>query len=627
MLNLHLRRGSYFLCKLPRTLTETPKFYFHQGAIHCSRRKRFSPFTWIFQGGGHWQSAGQVNLQTTQNSDLQEGPVTGLTYKVKDQSISSGMTSTANVSSSVDESDEVEAVVGNVNELELGIIKEVEIGKEKALIVKEDDGIFAFGSKCTHYGLPLGKGAYCSGRIRCPFHGACFNVKTGDIEDFPGLDSIHTFQVEVEDDIVKVKASKKKLTQFRRVKHMVNYNSDTQQTFLLVGGGPASLECAETLRQEGFDGRIIIATKENSSPYDRPKLSKALNSTADSIALRKKVFFTEHGIELQTEKEMISLDVDNNSAAFKDGSQINYDCLMIATGGNPRNLQLPGSDLKNVCYLRTPDDANFIDEASVDKNVVIIGSSFVGMEVAATLIGKASSVDVICRDDLPFKNVFGTQLAQRIIEMHKEKGINFHYNCHATELIGSDGTLTTVVLDNSTSLPADICVVGIGVTPSTNFLKETGIQMNSQGFITVDKHMQTNKERIYAAGDITEFPLFIKDDSIVNVQHYQMAHAQGHNAALNMLGKKQELKSVPYFWSVMFGKSIRYAGYGAGYDDTVVFEEEKKIATFFIKDDKAVAVASLNHDPIVSKFAELLFNGKTLSKSDVTNKSNDWLFS
>lgn len=627
MLNLHLRRGSYFLCKLPRTLTETPKFYFHQGSIHCSRRKRFSPFTWIFQGGGHWQSAGQVNLQTTQNSDLQEGPVTGLTYKVKDQSISSGMTSTANVSSSVDESDEVEAVVGNVNELELGIIKEVEIGKEKALIVKEDDGIFAFGSKCTHYGLPLGKGAYCSGRIRCPFHGACFNVKTGDIEDFPGLDSIHTFQVEVEDDIVKVKASKKKLTQFRRVKHMVNYNSDTQQTFLLVGGGPASLECAETLRQEGFDGRIIIATKENSSPYDRPKLSKALNSTADSIALRKKVFFTEHGIELQTEKEMISLDVDNNSAAFKDGSQINYDCLMIATGGNPRNLQLPGSDLKNVCYLRTPDDANFIDEESVDKNVVIIGSSFVGMEVAATLIGKASSVDVICRDDLPFKNVFGTQLAQRIIEMHKEKGINFHYNCHATELIGSDGTLTTVVLDNSTSLPADICVVGIGVTPSTNFLKETGIQMNSQGFITVDKHMQTNKERIYAAGDITEFPLFIKDDSIVNVQHYQMAHAQGHNAALNMLGKKQELKSVPYFWSVMFGKSIRYAGYGAGYDDTVVFEEEKKIATFFIKDDKAVAVASLNHDPIVSKFAELLFNGKTLSKSDVTNKSNDWLFS
>ncbi|CAE1299829.1 AIFM3 [Acanthosepion pharaonis] len=568
---------------------------------------------------------GQVNLQAPQNSELDDGPVTGLTYKVKDQSVSGRMPST-NTIPSADESDEVEIVVGNVNDLERGKIKEIEIGNEKALIVK-DDGIFAFGSKCTHYGLPLSKGAYCNGRIRCPFHGACFNVKTGDIEDFPGLDSIHTFKVEVENDIVKVIASKKKLTQFRRVKEMANCNSEAQQTFLLIGGGPASLSCAETLRQEDFDGKIIIVTKEDYLPYDRPKLSKAMSSNADSIALRKKEFFTEHCIELQTGKELISLDTDKNSAEFKDGSIIEYNALMIATGGNPRELELPGSDLKNICYLRTPDDANFIDKASDDKNVVIIGSSFIGMEVAAAVIGKASSVNVVCRSDLPFKNVFGTQIAERIMELYKEKGVNFYYNCHATELLGSDGNLTTVVLNNGTSLPADICVVGIGVTPATTFLKDAGVQMNSQGFITVDKHMRTNKERVYAAGDITEFPLFIKNDSVVNVQHYQMAHAQGHNAALNMLGKEQELKSVPFFWSMMFGKSIRYAGYGAGYDDTVVFEDDQKIATFFIKENKAVAVASLNHDPIVAKFAELLFNGKSLSKLDVTNKSNEWLFS
>lgn len=620
MLNLHFRVGSYIFHKLLRTLEVAPKYNFHHNS-----RKRFLPFTWITHEGGHRQSAGQVNLQAPQNSELDEGPVTGLTYKVKDQSVSGRMPSTNTVPSS-DESDEVEVVVGNVNDLELGKIKEIEIGNEKALIVK-DDGIFAFGSKCTHYGLPLSKGAYCNGRIRCPFHGACFNVKTGDIEDFPGLDSIHTFKVEVENDIVKVIASKKQLTQFRRVKKMANCNSEEQQTFLLIGGGPASLSCAETLRQEDFEGKIIIVTKEDFLPYDRPKLSKAMNSTADSIALRKKEFFTEHCIELQTGKELINLDTDKNSAEFKDGSIIKYNALMIATGGNPRELELPGSDLKNICYLRTPDDANFIDKASDDKNVVIIGSSFIGMEVAAAVIGKACSVNVVCRNDLPFKNVFGTQIAERIMELYKEKGVNFCYNCHATELLGSDGNLTTVVLNNGTSLPADICVVGIGVTPATTFLKDTGIQMNSHGFITVDKHMQTNKEKVFAAGDITEFPLFIKDDSVVNVQHYQMAHAQGHNAALNMLGKEQELKSVPFFWSMMFGKSIRYAGYGAGYDDTVVFENDQKIATFFIKENKAVAVASLNHDPIVAKFAELLFNGKSLSKLDVTNKSNEWLFS
>ncbi|GAB1598082.1 apoptosis-inducing factor 3-like [Argonauta hians] len=565
------------------------------------------------------QSSGQASISVSSHSTKASDSVTGLSYKPT-------KTSAVDQNSPQTPAETMEVVIGPVEDLQPGIVKEIAVENGKVLVVKENDDIYAFGSKCTHFGLSLANGAYCNGRIRCPFHGACFDVKTGDIEDFPGLDSLHTFKVNIEDGIAKINVSEDKIKQFRRVKPMVKYSSSTKEVHLLVGGGPASLTCAETLRQEGFTGKILLASKEDSLPYDRTKLSKAMTSTADSLALRSKDFLAEHDIEFLGDKQLVNIDSATKTATFQDGTKLNYTNLLLATGGNPRKLQIPGSDLSNICFLRTPSEANYIAENSKEKDVVVIGSSFIGMEVAASIKDKVKSVTVVCQSDLPFKNIFGTTLAEKILKLHQEKGVKFQFNTSPTELKGKDGILTSVLLSNDVELPADVCVVGIGVEPATAYLKDTTLNKNSSGFIQVNEFMETNVKGIFAAGDITEFPLFMRNDTMSNVQHWQMAHAQGKNAALNMLGKKTKIRSVPYFWSMMFGKGIRYAGYSRGYDDTVTLEDGEKIACFFTQGEEVLAIASLNFDPLVSQVAEIMAEGKTLTKQEVVEKSNKWLF-
>ncbi|KAK7488224.1 hypothetical protein BaRGS_00020531, partial [Batillaria attramentaria] len=252
----------------------------------------------------------------------------------------------------------VETVACKEDELSDGDMREVQVGETAVLLVKENGKFYAVGNKCTHYGAPLSKGAFCNGVVRCPWHGACFSVKTGDIEDFPGLDSLPKFEVEVRDKDVVVKADQGP--------------SRTQR-----GSRPwaATVACAETLRQEGFTGRIVVLTKENCLPYDRPKLSKAMSSTAESIALRSQDFFSSCDIEFRTGTEVTGLDAGKKEV-LTSGGPVQYDSLLLATGGRPRTMPIPGIDLKNVCVLRTPDDANRIAANSEGKNVVIIGSSF-----------------------------------------------------------------------------------------------------------------------------------------------------------------------------------------------------------------------------------------------------------
>ncbi|XP_036359117.1 apoptosis-inducing factor 3 isoform X1 [Octopus sinensis] len=591
-----------------------------QKSVYSRGKKNLFSFGLETTSGCLAQSSGQASISVNKYSTDKDA-VTGLSYKPTE-----AVSEEPSLNPSPSELSEMEVVVGPVEDLQLGLVKEVAVGDQKVLVVKEKNGVFAFGSKCSHYGLPLANGAYCNGRIRCPFHGACFDVKTGDIEDFPGLDSLHTFKVTVENDIVKLTVPQDKLKEFRRVKPMVKYSSATNKVNLLVGGGPASLICAETLRQEGFTGKIILASKEECIPYDRPKLSKTMSASADSLALRSKDFLKEHDIEFLGEKQLVNIDSEKKKAIFKDGTEISYTNLLLATGGIPRSLEIPGNDLQNVCFLRTPSEANYIATESKGKNAVIIGSSFIGMEVAAAILEKAKSVTVISNANLPFKTVLGSHLAEKILQLHIDKGVKFQFNTSPTELKGNNGKLTSVVLANGEELPADVCVVGIGVTPATAYLEGSPLQKNSYGFVCVNEYMQTNVEGIYAAGDITEFPLFLRSNEGSNVQHWQMAHAQGKNAALNMLGKNTKIRSVPCFWTMMFGKSIRYAGYGKDYNDIVVHGDDEKIACFYTKGEEILAVASLNHDPIVAKVAEIMAEGKMLTKNEVVNKSNKWLF-
>ncbi|XP_051047048.1 apoptosis-inducing factor 3 isoform X5 [Phodopus roborovskii] len=518
----------------------------------------------------------------------------------------------------------VEATVCHVKDLENGQMREVELGWGKVLLVKDNGEFHALGHKCPHYGAPLVKGVLSRGRVRCPWHGACFNISTGDLEDFPGLDSLHKFQVKIEKEKVTVRASKQALQLQRRTKVMAKCISpsaghSSSTNVLIVGAGAAGLVCAETLRQEGFSDRIVLCTLDRHLPYDRAKLSKSLDAQAEQLALRPKEFFRAYGIEMLTEAQVVTVDVRNKKAVFKDGFKLEYSKLLLAPGSSPKTLNCKGKDVENVFTIRTPEDANHVLRLARGRSAVVVGAGFLGMEVAAYLTEKAHSVSVVELEETPFRRFLGERVGRALMKMFENNRVKFYMQTEVLELRAQEGKLQEVVLKSSKVLRADVCVVGIGAVPATGFLRQSGIGLDSRGFIPVNKMMQTNIPGVFAAGDAVTFPLAWRNNRKVNIPHWQMAHAQGRVAAQNMLAQEAEINTVPYLWTAMFGKSLRYAGYGEGFDDVIIQGdlEELKFVAFYTKGDEVIAVASMNYDPIVSKVAEVLASGRAIRKREV----------
>nr|XP_014339653.1 PREDICTED: apoptosis-inducing factor 3-like isoform X1 [Latimeria chalumnae] len=303
-------------------------------------------------------------------------------------------------------------------DLKDGEMREIEVDGQKILLVKSKEEVSGLGARCTHYGAPLSKGVLSGQRIRCPWHGACFNTKTGDIEEYPGLDSLPCYKVKVENKHVFVTARKQVFESSKRLKEMTCRSTADGTTILILGGGPAALVCAESLRQEGYRGRVIIATKEKHLPYDRTKLSKAMNQKLEDILLRPREFFSLHDIEVWTEKEAVFVTTAERRVNFQDGTSQLYDQLLIATGSLPNKLTCPGSELENVLLLRTPEDASKIQELSAKRKVVIAGSSFIGMEVAAYLSDKASSASVVGNSEIPFQQTLGPKIGKAMMKVN-----------------------------------------------------------------------------------------------------------------------------------------------------------------------------------------------------------------
>uniref|UniRef100_A0A5F5PUL0 AIF family member 3 n=1 Tax=Equus caballus TaxID=9796 RepID=A0A5F5PUL0_HORSE len=544
----------------------------------------------------------------------------------------------------------VEAAVCHVKDLENGQMREVELGWGKVLLVKENGEFHALGHKCPHYGAPLVKGVLSRGRVRCPWHGACFNISTGDLEDFPGLDSLHKFQVKIEKEKVYVWASKQALQLQRRTKVMAKCISPSaghsgSTNVLIVGAGAAGLVCAETLRQEGFSDRIVLCTLDRHLPYDRPKLSKSLDAQPEQLALRPKEFFRAYGIEVLTEAQVVTVDVRNKKVVFKDGFKLEYNKLLLAPGSSPKTLSCKGKEVENVFTIRTPEDANRVVRLARGRNAVVVGAGFLGMEVAAYLTEKAHSVSVVELEETPFRRFLGERVGRALMKMFENNRVKFYMQTEVSELRAQEGKLKEVVLKSSKVVRADVCVVGIGAVPATGFLRQSGISLDSRGFIPVNKMMQTNIPGVFAAGDAVTFPLAWRNNRKVNIPHWQMAHAQGRVAAQNMLAQEAEISTVPYLWTAMFGKSLRYAGYGEGFDDVIIQGdlEELKFVAFYTKwtgvrqalqegglllgsppaqppspcrGDEVIAVASMNYDPIVSKVAEVLASGRAIRKRE-----------
>ncbi|XP_034249300.1 apoptosis-inducing factor 3 isoform X2 [Thrips palmi] len=525
-------------------------------------------------------------------------------------------------------SDYVEDFVCNEDDLQENEMKAFDMpdGAGKVLVVKQKGKISAVGSKCTHYGAPLIKGVLGEGRVRCPWHGACFNVTTGDIEDFPGLDSLPCFDVSIEAGKVKVKAHKEALKSSKTVKTMTSPCGKDSRSFVVIGAGAAGACAVETLRQEGFTGKIVMITSERALPYDRIKLSKMLDVEVSKLQLRDESFYKEHGIEVRTGTSVKSIDSKGKKVILNDGSEINYTRLLVASGSKANTATQPGSDLQNIFSLRTIEDANAIHKVlSKESNVVIVGASFIGMEAAAYCVGKVNSVTVVGRGSVPFQPILGEKVGARILQLFEEKGVKFRMGCDVTSF-GGEGKVNEVKLSSGEVLPADVVVLGIGAQPSTAFLQGTDIEMQ-RGAVVVNKFMESSIPDIFAAGDVAYAPVFAADDRPASIGHWQLAHYHGRIAARNMAGSRAELKSVPFFWTMVFGVGVRYAGYGAGFEDIVITGDLSAMSfiAHYCVGDVVTAVATVGSDPAAAKFAELLAMKKTLSKEDVQKNGKAWV--
>lgn len=490
----------------------------------------------------------------------------------------------------------------------------------KILLVKQNGVFSAIGTKCSHYGALLSTGALSEGRIRCPWHGACFNIQTGDIEDFPGQDSIPCYKVHIEQGKVRVRAKRSDLQANKRVKDMVKRDPNNDKTFVVIGGGPSGGICAETLRQEGFTGRIVLVCKENALPYDRIKLSKAMDVDIRKIEYRSIDFYEEYGIEAIVGVEATNVNTNQKMITLSNGYIIKFDKLYIATGSKAHKPNIPNAGLKNVVTVREFTDSAFINSIiTSDKHVVCLGLSFIGLESAAYLVNKVAKVTVVGRDTIPLRHSFGPEVGERVMQMFEAEGVEFRVQNGIKRCIESNGILTAVELNDGTELKCDICIMGTGSSFCTDFLKDSGINVNKDGSIDTNVFLQTNIPDIYVGGDIANAPVYSIGNNLASIGHYPLAQYHGHIAGKNMAGNESALRAVPYFWTVLFGKSFRYSGYGSPHETRIIgsLDELQFVAVYFDEDGRVCGMASCQRDPIVSQFAELQSQGKSLTKKDL----------
>src|SRR5881275_868455 len=366
---------------------------------------------------------------------------------------------------------------------------------EAVLVARQGRELFAIGATCTHYGGPLAKGLMVDCTVRCPWHHARFDLRTGEAIAAPALNDVSCWKIEKRGQqfFVTGKINKKPA---RRPKSL-------PASVVIVGAGAAGNAAAEMLRREGYDGPIKLIGADEFLPYDRPNLSKdylAGTAPEEWIPLRSADFYREQKIDVITNTSVFVIGPKTKQATLSDGRSLGYGALLLATGAEPVRLQIPGDDLPHVCYLRTlADSRHIIAKAENAKRAVVIGASFIGLEVAASLRERKLEVGVVGKHSLPLEKVLGRELGQLIRETHEEHGVKFHLG--RTPAVIQD---RHVQLDDGTVLDCDLVVVGIGVRPNVALAETAGIATDNG--VLVNEFLETNVSGIFAAGDIARWP-------------------------------------------------------------------------------------------------------------------------
>ncbi|KJZ72695.1 hypothetical protein HIM_07887 [Hirsutella minnesotensis 3608] len=519
--------------------------------------------------------------------------------------------------------------------LELGSKREVEvegIKDAKVLLVNAGGKVQALGAKCTHYGAPLAKGVLTSsGRLTCPWHGACFNAKTGDVEDAPALDALPVFPVTERDGAFYITGDESIISASRRkptFKCSGKPSSATKDKVVVIGGGSGALGLIEGLREKGYDGAVTVVSNEGYLPIDRTKLSKALMTDPAKLAWRDRSFFDSASVEW-VDGEVTSVDFASRNVSTKSGDSISYSKLVLATGGTPRKLPLEGfKDLGNIFTLRKVQDAKAIVDAigTKGKKIVIVGSSFIGMETAVAT-AEGNSVTVIDMSKTPLERVLGERIGSGIQKLVEGKGVKFFMDAgiEKAEPSKSDPSkVGAVCLKDGTRLEADLVILGVGVAPATEFLKNNSVvQLEKDGSLRTDENYAVSGLKdVYAIGDIATHPYHGPggEGTPVRIEHWNVAQNSGRTVAGHIVdpaGTRNHF--IPVFWSAL-GAQLRYCGNPAqGWDDLVLNGNpaEAKFVAYYAKGDTVVAMASMGMDPAMSQSAELMRLGKMPSKGQL----------
>jgi NADPH-dependent 2,4-dienoyl-CoA reductase/sulfur reductase-like enzyme/nitrite reductase/ring-hydroxylating ferredoxin subunit len=463
---------------------------------------------------------------------------------------------------------------------------------EAVLLARIGDEYVAIGATCTHYGGPLAEGVIDGETVRCPWHHACFSLRTGEALRSPALSPVAYWKTERRgaNVIVTGKVERDPLTPSYPI---VTDHAGTLRDVVIVGAGAAGSAAAEMLRRCGFDGRVTIVDNDVGSPYDRPNLSKdylAGNAPEDWIPLRAEGFYAEHKIDI-VRGRATRLDAKSKTLDVEGHGAISYDALLLATGAEPVRLKMPGDDQPQIHYLRSLVDSRAIIAAAKDaKRAVVIGSSFIGLEVAASLRARNVDVHVVAPEQIPLERVLGDYLGRYVRSLHEGKGVTFHLG-HTVQRVERDG----VVLDDGTRLAADLVVVGVGVRPRLD-LAESGGLATDRG-VVVNEFLETSAPGIYAAGDIARWPDPHSGERI-RVEHWVVAQRQGQVAARNILGARERFAQVPFFWSAHYDVSFNYVGHAEKWDRVEVDGDAAKhdVAARLMRDGKLLALVTLFRD-------------------------------